>query len=156
MVRTTEPASPSIDRWTAMAVGKTGSLFGCATALGGIAGGADAAAVDTLDDAGRCLGAAFQIVDDVLRVCGDEEDLGKPVVSRPAANLFPPLAIWLAHADVRGADGRPDLRAALALTRPAVEHLVARALSLFADVAVDHDAMTGVTEVVAASAFRSH
>ena len=45
---------------------KTGALMGAALALGGLAGDADAHTVDALDQAGRMVGLAFQIQDDLL------------------------------------------------------------------------------------------
>lgn len=45
---------------------KTGALFGASMALGALAGDADARTVEALDQAGRMLGLAFQIQDDLL------------------------------------------------------------------------------------------
>jgi geranylgeranyl diphosphate synthase type II len=56
---------------------KTGALFGCALALGGIAAGARPERVDALDGAGRHLGIAFQIHDDLLNVGATLDQLGK-------------------------------------------------------------------------------
>ena len=56
---------------------KTGALFACAMALGGIAAGARAAAVEALDQTGRHVGLAFQIHDDLLNAGADLAQLGK-------------------------------------------------------------------------------
>ncbi|HEU4559281.1 MAG TPA: farnesyl diphosphate synthase [Longimicrobium sp.] len=56
---------------------KTGALLAAALRLGGIAAGADAAALAALSEYGEDLGLAFQIVDDVLDVTGDAAQLGK-------------------------------------------------------------------------------
>ncbi|TMQ68839.1 MAG: polyprenyl synthetase family protein, partial [Candidatus Eisenbacteria bacterium] len=56
---------------------KTGALFACALALGGVAAGARAATLDALDQAGRHAGLAFQIQDDLLNVGSDLGRLGK-------------------------------------------------------------------------------
>jgi geranylgeranyl diphosphate synthase, type II len=45
---------------------KTGALFGAAMALGGLTAGASPARVDALDAAGRQLGLAFQVQDDLM------------------------------------------------------------------------------------------
>jgi len=56
---------------------KTGALFGCALALGGIAAGAPADRIEALDAAGRHLGLSFQIHDDLLNQGSGLEQLGK-------------------------------------------------------------------------------
>jgi geranylgeranyl diphosphate synthase, type II len=56
---------------------KTGALFGCALALGGIAGGARPVQIEALDQAGRHLGLAFQIRDDLLNAGAGLAQLGK-------------------------------------------------------------------------------
>jgi geranylgeranyl pyrophosphate synthase len=56
---------------------KTGALMGAALALGGLAGGADPRTVAVLDDAGRLLGFAFQIHDDLLNAGSSLRKLGK-------------------------------------------------------------------------------
>ena len=43
--------------------------------------GADAAGVDRARRYGAAVGAAFQIVDDILDVTSTQEELGKPVLS---------------------------------------------------------------------------
>jgi geranylgeranyl pyrophosphate synthase len=56
---------------------KTGALMGAAMALGAIAGGAEPRTVAVLDDAGRMLGFAFQIHDDLLNAGSSLRRLGK-------------------------------------------------------------------------------
>ena len=58
---------------------KTGALMGACLALGGIAGGAEPRTVAVLDDAGRLLGFAFQIHDDLLNAGSSLRKLGKRV-----------------------------------------------------------------------------
>jgi octaprenyl-diphosphate synthase len=60
---------------------KTACLFATSMRLGGILGGATAQQEQALEDYGRNLGMAFQIVDDVLDLTASEEVLGKPVAS---------------------------------------------------------------------------
>ncbi len=58
---------------------KTGALLRAALQLGGVSAGADEATLQALDAYGRGVGLAFQIVDDLLDVQGDEAKLGKRV-----------------------------------------------------------------------------
>ncbi|WP_443055165.1 polyprenyl synthetase family protein [Streptomyces sp. NBC_00704] len=80
--------------YRAMAEGKTGALLGCAAALGAVLGGAPTATAAALDRAGRHLGIAFQVVDDVLGLWGDPSVTGKPVHGdlREGKKTFPVLA----------------------------------------------------------------
>jgi geranylgeranyl diphosphate synthase type I len=71
--------------YLAMAEGKTGALMGGACALGGLLAGADEERVAGLRDFGRCLGVAFQCVDDLLGIWGASERSGKPVGADLAA-----------------------------------------------------------------------
>jgi len=56
---------------------KTAAMIEAALVMGGIIGGADAPKRDILRRAGRHLGLAFQIVDDILDATGDARTLGK-------------------------------------------------------------------------------
>lgn len=56
---------------------KTAKLFEAAARVGAILGGADAEAEDNLARYGMHLGAAFQIIDDVLDYSGKTEEIGK-------------------------------------------------------------------------------
>ena len=57
--------------------GKTAALIACCCRLGAHYAGADAAVEHALDQYGLHLGIAFQIVDDLLDVLGDEAKVGK-------------------------------------------------------------------------------
>lgn len=61
-----------------MAARKTGALLGCAAALGATVAGAHPDRIAHLRRFGRCLGVAFQHVDDLLGIWGDPGMTGKP------------------------------------------------------------------------------
>ncbi|MFF7976348.1 polyprenyl synthetase family protein [Streptomyces sp. NPDC007905] len=88
------PERVTPEEYRAMAEHKTGALLGCAAALGAALGGAPEPAVAALDRAGRHLGVAFQLVDDVLGLWGDPAVTGKPVGGdlRERKKTFPVLA----------------------------------------------------------------
>jgi len=56
---------------------KTAAMIEASLAMGGLCAGAPAAALDALRAAGRELGLAFQIVDDILDATSDTATLGK-------------------------------------------------------------------------------
>ncbi len=60
---------------------KTGALIKAACTMGVILGGGDEIKVKAAEDFAAHLGQAFQIVDDILDVIGDESKLGKPIGS---------------------------------------------------------------------------
>ena len=60
---------------------KTGALFRACLRVGGLVGGASAEGLDALERYAADFGLAFQIMDDVLDVVGDEAKLGKKVGS---------------------------------------------------------------------------
>ncbi|MFI5685112.1 polyprenyl synthetase family protein [Streptomyces sp. NPDC051636] len=90
----TGPERVSPREYRTMAEHKTGALLGCAAALGAALGGGPPATVAALDRAGRALGVAFQLVDDVLGIWGDPAVTGKPVHGdlRERKKTFPVLA----------------------------------------------------------------
>jgi geranylgeranyl diphosphate synthase, type I len=65
----------------AMAAGKTAALMGASCAVGGAFAGAPANQVGHLRAFGEHIGLAFQHVDDLLGIWGDERTTGKPVYS---------------------------------------------------------------------------
>ncbi len=90
----TGPEAVRPDEYRAMAERKTGALLGCAAALGAVLAGAPPATITALDRAGRHLGVAFQVIDDLLGIWGDPAVTGKPVHAdlRRRKKTFPVLA----------------------------------------------------------------
>ncbi len=56
---------------------KTGALIRASVRVGGILGGAGEEELKVLTRYGQCLGLAFQIIDDILDIEGEESKLGK-------------------------------------------------------------------------------
>ena len=56
---------------------KTAKMFGCAAAMGAIAGRASQSEIDCLYEFGLKIGLGFQIADDILDICAPSEQLGK-------------------------------------------------------------------------------
>jgi geranylgeranyl diphosphate synthase type I len=76
-----EKTDVSEDDYMKMIDGKTAALFEASARCGAIVGGGRAGQVRRLGNFGRYGGLAFQMIDDVLGVVGDEKTLGKPVGS---------------------------------------------------------------------------
>lgn len=64
---------------------KTSALLEAACRMGAIVAGAAEADICTVGEYAHNLGIAFQIVDDILDVTGEEEELGKPIGSDAAS-----------------------------------------------------------------------
>ncbi len=65
----------------AMADGKTAALLRCSAAVGALAVAAEPTTTDRLAAFGQHLGAAFQLVDDLLGIWGASEVTGKPAMA---------------------------------------------------------------------------
>jgi geranylgeranyl diphosphate synthase type II len=86
----------SVPESLAMAEKKTSAYsFALPLQAGAVLAGADETTVDRLGTAGRLLGVAFQLVDDILGVFGDPDQTGKSVTSDLRTRKQTPL---LAHA----------------------------------------------------------
>lgn len=73
---------------------KTGALIRASVRMGALLADADTAQLESLSRYGECLGLAFQIVDDILDVKGDEKELGKPVGSDEGKNKLTYPALY--------------------------------------------------------------
>lgn len=115
---------------------KTGALFLVSLRLGGIIGGADEAQAEALDNYGRKLGLAFQIVDDLLDVQGNQQSLGKTAGkdARQGKVTFPGLL-------------------GIAASRRRAELLIREAQQALAPFGLAADRLAGLAEYVLA---RSH
>ena len=58
---------------------KTACMIESSLMVGAILAGADSESISRLEEAGSCLGKAFQIRDDILNVTGTEKELGKSI-----------------------------------------------------------------------------
>ncbi|MFB4319282.1 polyprenyl synthetase family protein [Actinomadura sp. 21ATH] len=129
----TGPGAVTVEEYRDMAARKTGALLGCSAAIGAVLAGAPAPVARGLAEAGRRLGLAFQMVDDVLGIWGDPDVTGKPVYSdlRRRKKTLPVLA---------------------ALAGPAPD---ARLVELL-DRARDEDDLRRTAELIAAAGGRDH
>ncbi len=67
----------SVDEYLAMITGKTAVLLSLCTELGALIAGCDAPTVHHYAQFGLNLGLAFQVIDDILGIWGDEAVIGK-------------------------------------------------------------------------------
>ena len=70
-----------MDGYLWMIGNKTAALIACATRLGALLGGASESVVDAYGRFGRNLGLAFQVIDDILGIWGQEDETGKSAKS---------------------------------------------------------------------------
>ena len=69
----------SLEEIRAIHLGKTAALIMAAVRLGGMTAGCTAEQLSALTEYGRCLGLAFQIIDDILDITSTPEVLGKSI-----------------------------------------------------------------------------
>ena len=67
----------SVDEYLDIVAAKTAALIECCSQMGAWYAGADAEAIEQFRLFGREIGIAFQIIDDVLDLVGDEKTMGK-------------------------------------------------------------------------------
>ena len=90
----------SADEYLEMIDKKTAILFGAASQIGAVIGGADEDVAQAMYDYGRLVGLGFQIYDDVLDLVMPEEILGK----RQGSDIFEgKRTLLMIHAAERGA-----------------------------------------------------
>lgn len=94
--------------------GKTSALLIAAVKAAGLLAGADEEKLQALEDYGRHAGLAFQIIDDVLDVEGDDASLGKPAGSDQERGLVT-FASLLGCAEARREAGEEAAAAVSAL-----------------------------------------
>lgn len=117
-------ADVGLDECVAMVAAKTGALLGCACALGAHCGGADREVVAAFEAFGRQLGAAFQLVDDLLGIWGDPAMTGKPVFSDLASRKKTLLVVaTLTSGTVAGDEFAKRYRGSAAYTHTELAHL---------------------------------
>ncbi len=80
-MRFEEMLDVSVDDYLYMVRGKTAALIAASVTLGALLGGAGESAQQNYHAFGENLGLAFQIVDDILGIWGDEATTGKSVAS---------------------------------------------------------------------------
>jgi geranylgeranyl diphosphate synthase type I len=68
----------TVDDYLKMIEGKTAALIACSVELGAILGTTKQPVIDCFRRFGKNLGIAFQIMDDILGIWGDESKTGKP------------------------------------------------------------------------------
>lgn len=174
----TGPNAVTVEEYNTMAARKTGSLLGCASALGALLGGAPSEVVTAMSLMGRDLGIAFQAVDDLLGIWGDPTLTGKPVfndirqrkktlpvVSALASKNVPPQLADLLAIPVDTPDAEWTLRRAAILiseaggrsftTAQAHQHLD-RALRTVHDATVDQAAAAELTTLSEFIVNRTH
>ena len=76
-----EKVKPNSEALQNMCLKKTGALLSAAAEIGCILSGADEQYIKLASDYALNVGLAFQIIDDILDVTGDQEVLGKPIGS---------------------------------------------------------------------------
>ena len=68
----------TVEEYLAMIEDKTASLIACSTQIGAMLATDDGTLIEHYRHFGKNLGMAFQVIDDILGIWGDEEVTGKP------------------------------------------------------------------------------
>jgi heptaprenyl diphosphate synthase len=134
----------TVRQYFASIEGKTAALLASSCWLGARAAGATRETVTAAERFGFEVGVAFQIIDDVLDLCADEEVLGKPAGNDLREGVFT-LPVLLALADDRSL---------LSVLRPeiddvGIQHVRCRVRALNTDVEAIDTALEHLTRAVA-------
>jgi octaprenyl-diphosphate synthase len=107
---------------------KTGALTACCAELGAHYAGADAAVTERFYSFGMAVGTAFQIIDDVLDVVGDQAEVGKTLsLDLARGKLTLPTIHCLQHAAPAVADPiRDAIRGKVSVRGEVLRQLLAR------------------------------
>ena len=109
------PARLNYEQLKDMHARKTGALIRAAVTLGALAANADDTTIHAIDEYGRELGLAFQIIDDVLDVDGTAGELGKTAGKDAAAHKVTyPSLFGVQRSRVLAAESVERAKAALA------------------------------------------
>ncbi len=109
----------------AMEQDKTAALLSGSLTLGALAAGADPGVVERLGEAGRLVGIAFQLIDDVLGIVGDPAVTGKSASSDVrAGKRSAPVVAALRSGTNAGDELAEVLRAGAPETEDEVTHVV--------------------------------
>ncbi|RYG75519.1 polyprenyl synthetase family protein [bacterium] len=120
--------SNSVDHYLTVIQQKTASLFELPCSLGTRLAGSGPGTIEALQTYGKNLGMAFQIVDDLLDLTGDEATMGK----QPGADLREGVYTFATLFALNRATVRKELAGLLLLDRIADEELK-RAVSIIKD-----------------------
>ena len=140
-----------MDGYLSMIVSKTAVLIGCSTGLGALLGGAGEGVVDAYVRFGENLGLAFQVIDDILGIWGNEDETGKSAKSDILTRKKTlPIVYVLDDPELRALYARElseaDVEPVLAvLERHQAREYAARQAGIYSDRALEALRQTGQT-----------
>lgn len=82
--------------------GKTAALFALSLYTGAYKSGCPKKLVNRLGKLGNNIGMAFQIVDDILDLTGNQKKVGKPLFNDAAQGIYTLPVLYALHSDYRG------------------------------------------------------
>jgi len=122
--------APSLSAIEFLHRAKTGAMFRAAVRSGAILGRASAAELSCLTEYAEYFGLAFQIMDDVLDVVGNQDKIGKPVGS-DLKNQKPTYVSLLSVADAKKMAEAASCRAVQSLAQFGPQAQVLRDLAIY-------------------------